>query len=745
MRPVTTTLDATFVAALLGVAAVVLIPLRGSPLLENPHIAIGLVLGLPTLLVAAWCALARQPRTWTWPTSPPIPALALAALAYFAFYLPLRIHFWGGGDEHIALSDTNPLPSILACDANLNRPFTMLPMIVGQFLAPKRIEGFLWLGAGLVWASAFLLHRIVRELSPQTPMLSVAAAALFIVDRSDTARFFVLWASDYYWTAVALTLLSIWLFLHSERTGSRGLLALACGVLAVALLTNEGGYPLAGLALVVGALRGERSRRWIWSLAWGGILAIAATRFVLFLRQQGADAYQATSVADAVRSPAVLLDNFMVHLSTIASYLDYHREIRRHWPWALGAFAATIVAIGWTWTRLDERRGLSPPETRGDRTFPVGINPTARQSLRVALFAGIAMLFGMAPFLHMTHSFRAEFFAGPGKAVLVAALLGAVVAPLRRFGGIVLMLVVAALTANATAEATARQLAVRAHSPVSFETTTHLFRQLHALGSFEPETVILVFLDDPERSPFGVSYGAFMLGKEILGTKILVVNDQVPTTLPMTPVFDADGVSLPEGPGKRLWAGRVSYDQIVAVAVGRDGAVRLLDRLPTDVLPAENRADRYDPLRRLRTGPIEELSFLRYPTWARRPHDVFDPGDGIVYAEGWGDLEAQHGGSFRAVDVEANLIVNPLGRRARVIRLDVEAEDAERIEATDAEGQVVAMAALTGRGEVRLEVPTKADGLSRVRLRVVGASTVFRVHVPSREGVPAASAAKATK
>jgi glycine/D-amino acid oxidase-like deaminating enzyme len=29
---------------------------------------------------------------------------------------------------------------------------------------------------------------------------------------------------------------------------------------------------------------------------------------------------------------------------------------------------------------LDERRGLSPPETRSDCTFPVGINPTARQS-----------------------------------------------------------------------------------------------------------------------------------------------------------------------------------------------------------------------------------------------------------------------------------------------------------------------------------------------------------------------------
>jgi hypothetical protein len=761
MRPVTTTLDACFVAALLGVAAVLLIPLRGSPLLENPYLAFGLVLGLPILLVATWCAVVRQPFAVSLPTGLPSVALALAALTFFAFYLPLRIHFWGGGDEHIALSDIDPLPSLLACDVTLNRPFTMLPAMVGQLLAPDRIDGFLWLGAGLVWANAFLLHRIVRELAPRMPLLSVAAAALFVVDRSDPARFFVLWASDYYWTAVGLTLLAIWLFLHSQTVGSRGLLSLACGILAIALLTNEGGYPLAGLTLVVGALRGERPRRWIWSIAWGGVLALVSARFVLFLRQHGAESYQATNVAGAIRSPEMLLENFALHASTIVSCFDCHGALRRHWPWALGAFAATIVALG-------ERRGdffaPSPPgfaggEGRGEggtvslakssvfRGFaeppspPAPLPPQSRgergvSSLRVALFAAVAMLAGMVPFLHMTHSFRAEFFAGPGKAVLVAALLGALVAPLRRFGGVALMLVVAAVAANATAEATARQLAARANSPVSFETTTHVFRQLHALGRFEPETVILVYLDDPDRSPLGVSYGAFMLGKEILGTKILVANDHASTPLPMTPLYDADGVSLPEGPSKRLWPGSVRYDQIVAVAVDKDGAVRLLDRLPSDALPVENRADRYDPARRLRTGPIGELSYLRYPTWARRLYDVFDPRDGILFGDGWGDLES--GRAFRRVDVEANLVVNPLGCDRREIRLDVEAEDAERLEAVDADGQIVATAALSGRTEVRLEVPTLPDRLGRLRLRVVGASTAFRVCVPQRESKSAA-------
>jgi hypothetical protein len=747
-----TTLDALFVAALLGVLAVVLLPLRGSLLLENPYVAIGLVILLPAALTAAWCAFARQPRTWAWPTKVPIPALALAALTYFAFYLPLRIHFWGGGDEHIALSDIDPLPSFLACDVTLNRPFTMLPALVGQFLAPHRIDGFLWLGVALVWATGFLLHRIVRELSPGTPLLSVAAGALLIVDRSDAARFFVLWASDYYLTALALTLLAIWLFLHSERTGSRGLLPLACGTLVIALLTNEGGYPLAGLALGVAAFRGERPRRWIWVAAWAGTIAVVSARFVLFLRQHGAEAYQSANVADAMREPGTLLDNLALHAATLLSYFDFHGALRHHWPWALGAFGFAVVAVltgrvgslkfgrdtlecgGLTPLSFFVERGtkkesgLKPPHSK---VRSVDFAALASYP-KIAIFAGVAMLFGMLPFLHMAHSFRAEFFAGPGKAVLVATLLCVLVLPLRRFGAVPLALAIGLLAANATAEATARQLAVRSASPVSFETTTHFFRQLHALGDFEAETVILVFLDDPDRSPLGVSYGAFMLGKELLGTKILVANDRGSTPLPMTPVFGPDSVSLPEGPSKRLWPGSAAYDQIVAVAVGRDGGVRLLDRLPSEVLPAESQAYRYDPARRMRPGPFEELPFLHYPTWARRLHDVFDPADGVVLADGWGSLESQADGTFRQIDQEAGLIVNPLGQSRREIRLSVRADDAGLLEASDAEGQVLATAGITG-GEIVLDVPMAPDRPNRLRLRVIGSSTAFQVLVPRRE------------
>jgi hypothetical protein len=235
-----------------------------------------------------------------------------------------------------------------------------------------------------------------------------------------------------------------------------------------------------------------------------------------------------------------------------------------------------------------------------------------------ALLAGVAMLFGMLPFLHMTHSFRAEFFAGPGKAALVAAALGLITLPLGRRGPIVLTFAVALVAANSTAEATARQLSARAASPVSFESTAHIFRQLHELGRYEPDTVILVFLDEPERSPLGVPYGALMLGQELLRTKVVVANDRQPTPLPMTPVFGSDGVSLPEGPSKRLWHGVAGYDQIVAVRIDRRGTVSLLDRLPSDVLPVENAADRYDPAKRLGPAPDEEVPFLRLPSWARR-------------------------------------------------------------------------------------------------------------------------------
>jgi hypothetical protein len=55
------------------------------------------------------------------------------------------------------------------------------------------------------------------------------------------------------------------------------------------------------------------------------------------------------------------------------------------WPNLHGAFPAGLILIGISWLAacigaFSERRSLSPPKTHSDRTYPEGINPSARQA-----------------------------------------------------------------------------------------------------------------------------------------------------------------------------------------------------------------------------------------------------------------------------------------------------------------------------------------------------------------------------
>src|SRR5881394_156876 len=100
----------------------------------------------------------------------------------------------------------------------------------------------------------------------------------------------------------------------------------------------------------------------------------------------------------------------------------------------------------------------------------------------------------------------------------------------------------------------------------------------------------------------------------------------------------------------------------------------------------------YDPLPLLRPGPVRELAYLRYPRWADRPRDLFDMADGILLGEGWGPLEWQDGALSRRAEDGAEVVVNPLGRKQRELRLLVDAGSAGRLEAVGLDGKAVAAA-----------------------------------------------------
>jgi hypothetical protein len=120
---------------------------------------------------------------------------------------------------------------------------------------------------------------------------------------------------------------------------------------------------------------------------------------------------------------------------------------------------------------------------------------------------------------------------------------------------------------------------------------------------------------------------------------------------------------------------------------------------------------------------VTELPYLRYPRWARRPRDLFDPADGVVLGQGWGPLECRGGEPARRAEDGAELAVNPLGQNRRVVRLELSTDRPGRLEVLNRAGRVVATAAVGGRREVCLTLPTDPARVNLFRLRCRGGGT----------------------
>ena len=726
-------LDLGLVAALLALAAVPLILLRGR-LPDRPEY----LLAFPALFVSVsvlWALLARRQdsapalddamqgrsdgRGGPWWHLPLIAAL-LGALTYLCFYGPLQIHFWVGIDEPLNFEADTLLGWLQVSkwmDAWVNRPLLVLPCALAQALAPGRIEGFLWLGAGLCWINGLLLFALLSELLPRARVLPVAAAVLLIIDRSDASRFLVMYTSNFYWTALALLLAALWLFVRSYRLGSRLLLCVSCLLLGGSLLCYEAAYPLAVLAPVLAWFHREHRRRLpVWAWAWVGTVGLLAVRFLLFLANSRAKSYQASVSAQMMRQPGALLGNLGRHLEASLNYFQTTGAALEHWRTAVAVLALVVILLGLAARRM------------------TGGGPVPWRHYGVALgMAALAVLLGAVPFLHIPNLFRTQFFMAPGLAVVVACLLCLIGDRLgRRAGGAVVAGCLGLLAANAAAEALSGQRFERARAPVTFERTVHILQQVHCISPrLPPDTLVLLVSDDDKYSLMRTNGGCAFLGRRFLGAQLLSV--PAPENADIVSVFQRDAVSAKRGETAALDGRKWSYDKVVAFRLAPDGALRLLRRLPARLLPAENSAGRYDPLALLRPGPVRELPYLRYPRWADRPHDVFDMADAVLLGPGWGPLEWCDGMPSRWVAGQAELVVNSLGQGRRVLRLRVEAERPGQLEAIDEQGQSVATAALQGRQEVGLELvsPPSRAGLFRLRVRDgAGAVQSFRAFGP---------------
>ncbi len=591
----------------------------------------------------------------------------------------------------------------------------LCPWVV-NLLMPDRVEGFLIAAFLLCTVNALLLWAILRLLLPTSGAVPLAGALLLLASPADPSRFFVMWTTDLYWTALFFFLLAVWLFLLSYERQSRALLVSSCFSLGMALLTSEGLFPLAVLAVTLLWLVRHRGRYpLVWGYAWLATIAMLATRFGIHLLHQGAHSYQAQQSAEALHQPVILLTNLLAQLKPAMVYFAGPRHLAAY----AGYWLAMLVPIAaGLWLTA---RGNRPTASR--RPYVWGV-----------VLAATTALFGVLPFVHLRGAFRTQFFAAPGYAALLAMGLGLVATWVRgRAGSFIVPVCTALLVADATVGSLGSQETIRRASSISFEKTVHVFQQVHGLCPTPNDMLIVFLLDDPGKTPLGMNYACWLLSDRVYGAPALQANYTDP--LGVEPLFEPDRVVA----NRRAHHITFSYDKVVAFRLALDGTVHLLRELPRSLLPPAASAWRYNPLACLRPGVIGPLPYLRYSSnWMNPLDDVLDTHNGFVLGQNWRPLQREGGELSRWAEDGAEIFVNPAGQAIRYLEMEVEPASEQskscRLQVRDDSGTIVAESPVVGRQAVRLSLPLESGRVAAFHLslcdeqRPLPQFRVLRVH-----------------
>lgn len=713
-------LDLVFASALLAVAALWLVVFRRAQWIHTwPGLAAfgGVFAGL----VAGWTFAARrsadgaiseggaviapqsiQRRFWSLAWL----CFGLLLLTDVAFYQPLKIHFWGGWDDFVSITKAplwNP-----ATDESLGRPFNTLPCQIALWLTPGRIEGSLWVASALCFLNGLLLFSLIRRVMPGALIPAVAAAALLIVNRGDTSRFYVMWTTNFYWTPLFFVLAAFWLFLVSYQRQSRLLLVVSCGLLASSFLSSEGAFPLSVLGLVLlWLIRRHRQQLWVWAFAWCGTVAVMGARLVLNLMGRP-HSYQAQQASDALHDPSIFLTSFKMHLGAMAAYFPGLAGWGSYWSWGLAALPLILLLfVPFIFGAKDRSRSVR------------------RQYVAAMILGAAALVLGMLPFLHMPGLFRTAFLSAPGEATLLAfalALLGTFL-PARLGCGFVAVCT-GALAALSVTDEFREQNYVHEESAVTFEKTVHIFDQVHGLcPQFPAGSLILFILDDGNTASFfGSNYSLFFTSTIVLGTGAVQVNFSNAHTLDCNAIFGTEDVTVAFG-DQNARIQRTRYDKVAAFRVSQDGTVMFLDKLPPALLPENSHSAEYQPLALMNPGPITPLPYLRYARWMEPMRDVLDTNSGVMLdASHWGPLAVTHDRMYREVADGAQIAMNPMGDSQRKLVLSVrppkEHTGPWTLQALNADGTVGASVALSRHQDVTLNLPVDPRKISVFSLRL---------------------------
>ena len=709
-------LHSAFFTSLLILAAIPLLVLRGSPVLEQTWVLPTTVLGEIALLTT-WVRSLSISRPNECPSfrisiQGTIQFVLLAMISFFAFYLPQKLNFWGGYDEFQAFQPTVACLWGFAFD-NLNgRPALGWSYVFGRVLGSGTIDGYIWMSGIQSLINASLLYAIVQLLLPQSRAIAIAAAILLIVNRADPLKFFPLWAANPYNLAVGFWLLGFWLFLVSWRQRNRALLVVACLSFGITLLMYEVGYLLAAIPLIVLWTERKSSPLWkLWCFSLVATISLFAVRVAVFQLTSGSS-YQLSQVGSKGISPGDLLSNLYFHLLPTVRSLSFSFDFQENIAIALTVFALATSAV-WISGSYDERQ-------------------KAHVLLKVVGIAALGIFLGVGLYSHMKGNERTQFFAGPFQAVFIAMILGSVYLLLSKsMARATLSLIVGFVAASSTV-ASFREQDKTYH--ITYDKLVHVSQQIRALSStIAKDKLIIVLIDG--KSPLGANYATYDGSRYWLGPRMLQILDVPDWTLKSN--FEDGKVAL-ELFDKRLTV--FPTQDLIVFKLDADGTLYLQPEWPSDQrLPKD--VDGYSPLANLSTGPINMHPDLDFPSWSGPPNDIVRQREGIVLGRGWSSLKYDSGWLYRNAEQNAELFVNSQGHEKFEVDLDLCPISAPKatttIEIVNSQNDPVASFELSKREKFHISLPSNSKHVEMFRLRVKSMAEqettgpiAFRVFVP---------------
>ena len=191
-----------------------------------------------------------------------IVAIFLAILVYWQFHLLMLEHWYSGTDETKTMSIREPW--LTYWDTMYARPLAALPFAIAAWLTPDSFWGYLILQSFFRYGVSLCLYILFRLFYPQSRLVALACAILFLLSPTESARFLI--TGLCYYSPIFFMTLAALLYFYSYKKNSRLLLVLSCVLIGATLLQYESPLLLFG-ALPLLLLHDRRPQAKTWAVA----------------------------------------------------------------------------------------------------------------------------------------------------------------------------------------------------------------------------------------------------------------------------------------------------------------------------------------------------------------------------------------------------------------------------------------------------------------------------------------------